>query len=60
MVFLLACCTSWRAPVRINTASIVVTVTTGRTIENVLMDVVVGRMDCMPNMLCSIKIAFQN
>jgi hypothetical protein len=51
MVFLMACCTSWGETVRSKTASIVETVTTGRTMVNVFMDVVGGRMDCMPNML---------
>jgi hypothetical protein len=39
------------APVRTNTANTVETVTTGRTMVNVFMEVVLGRMDCMPKML---------
>ena len=51
MFLLMACCISWSVPVRMNTANSVETVTTGRTMVNVFMDVVLGRMDCMPNML---------
>ncbi len=42
---------SWSAPVKANTAINVEAVIMGRTILKVFMDVLLGRMDCMPNML---------
>jgi hypothetical protein len=50
MFSLMAFCISWRAPVRMNTASSVETVITGRTMLKVLMAVVLST-NCMPNIL---------
>jgi hypothetical protein len=46
----MALCISWRAPVRMNTASSVETVITGRTMLKVFMAVVLST-NCMPNIL---------
>lgn len=50
MFSLMVLCISWRAPVRMNTASSVETVITGRTMLKVFIAVVLST-NCMPNIL---------
>ena len=50
MFSLMVLCVSWRAPVRMNTASSVETVITGRTMLKVFTAVVLST-NCMPNIL---------